>query len=271
MKIEIANITIDIFKIVVPIIYILLGIIAFNIIKRIIMKSPKKYKLLKETQLQRIKTIKILILNIIKYLIITFVSIAILSQFGINVKSILAGLGIGTAIIGLAFQDLAKDLIAGFSIITEGEYEVGDTIEVEGFMGIVTEIGLRTTRIRNFKGATKIIANHYMNNIINYSDNNSLAIVDVSISYETNETEIDEAFKSLFNRIKGKIPNAVSEPQLWGVQELSDSSVIYRVVVETKPTEYFATERYLRREIKKEFDKKKIKIPYTQIEVHNGK
>ena len=106
---------------------------------------------------------------------------------------------------------------------------------------------------------------------VSFLNNNSLAIVDVSISYETNETEIDEAFKSLFNRIKGKIPNAVSEPQLWGVQELSDSSVIYRVVVETKPTEYFATERYLRREIKKEFDKKKIKIPYTQIEVHNGK
>ena len=251
------KINIDIFKIIWPIIYIVIGIIIF--------------KLLRETQIQRIRTIKLLVLNIIKYIIISFVILAILSQFGVNIKSILAGVGIGTAIIGLAFQDLAKDLIAGFSIITEGEYEVGDTIEVEGFMGTVTSIGLRTTRIVNYKGATKIIANHYMDNIINYSSNNSLAVVDISISYENNESEIEKAFEKLFTRIKGKIPYAIKEPEIWGVQELSDSGVIYRVVVETEPMKHFITERYLRKEIKKEFDINSIKIPYPQIEVHNGK
>lgn len=138
-------------------------------------------------------------------------------------------------------------------------------------MGTVTEIGLRTTRIKNFKGATKIIANHYMDNIINYSTNNSLAVIDVGISYENNEKDIDEAFKDLFERLKDKIPHATKEPEIWGVQELSDSSVIYRVVVETKSMKHLETERFLRKEIKKEFDKKNIKIPYTQIEVHNGK
>ena len=79
-------------------------------------------------------------------------------------------------------------------------------------MGEVTFIGLRTTRIRNFKGATKIIANHYMDNIINYSENNSLAVIDVLIAYECKEEDIEKAF-----------------------------------------------------------DKANIKIPYNQIEVHNGK
>ena len=235
------------------------------------MKSPKKTRILRESQLQRIKTIKILVLNIIKYVIIAFVFIAILSQFGVNVKSILAGVGIGTAIIGLAFQDLAKDLIAGFFIITEGEYEVGDTIEVGGFMGEVTAIGLRTTRIRNFKGATKIIANHYMDNIINYSANNSLAVVDVGIAYENNEEEIENVINNLMKRLNGKVPDATKDLECWGVNELSDSSVVYRIVVETKPMKQFAVERFLRKEIKKEFDKSGIKIPYTQIEVHNGK
>ena len=113
--------------------------------------------------------------------------------------------------------------------------------------------------------------NEVMDNIINYSNNNSLAVIDVGISYETSEKDVEEAFKSLFERIKDKIPNATKEPEIWGVQELSDSSVIYRVVVETKPMKHLETERYLRKEIKKEFDKNKIKIPYTQIEVHNGK
>ena len=271
MNIQIGNLTIDLLKIIQPIIYIIIGVVSFKLIKGIILNAQSNNKKLKTTQIQRIKTLNMLIVNIIKYAIVIFVILAILSTFGINVKSILAGLGIGTALIGLAFQDLAKDLIAGFSIITEAEYEVGDIIEADGFMGEVVFIGLRTTRIRNFKGATKIIANHYMDNIINYSANNSLAVVDVGIAYENNEEEIDKTFEKLFKRLNGNIPDAVKDIECWGVNELSDSSVVYRIVVETKPAKQFAVERFLRKEIKKEFDKSNIKIPYTQIEVHNGK
>ena len=217
MMIHIGDFEIDIMKIILPFIYILIGVIVFQIIKRIVTKMNNSNGKLKITQIQRIKTLRSLLANIIKYIIVVLVILAILSNFGVNIKSILAGLGIGNALIGLAFQDLAKDLIAGFSIITEAEYEVGDVIEVDGFMGEVVFIGLRTTRIRNFKGATKIIANHYMDNIINYSANNSLAVVDVGIAYENNEEKIE-----------------------------------YRVVVETKPTKQFAVERFLRKEIKKE-------------------
>lgn len=270
MNLEVGDLSINLLKIILPIIYILIGTIVFRIIKQLVIKASSTKKL-KITQIQRIKTLKTLLLNIIKYIIVIFVLLAILANFGINVKSILTGLGIGTALIGLAFQDLAKDLIAGFSIITEAEYEVGDVIEVEGFMGEVVFIGLRTTRIRDFKGATKIIANHYMDNIINYSANNSLAVVDVGIAYENNEDEIDKTFERLFKRLNGNIPNAVKDVECWGVNELSDSSVVYRIVVETKPAKHLAVERFLKREIKKEFDQAGIKIPYTQIEVHNGK
>ena len=271
MNIKIGSLSIDLLKIILPIVYIIIGIIVFQIIKQIVVKATSSNKKLKITQIQRVKTLRSLLLNIIKYIIIIFVLLSILSSFGINVKSIMTGLGIGTALIGLAFQDLAKDLIAGFSIITEGEYEVGDTIEVGGFMGEVVAIGLRTTRIRNFKGATKIIANHYMDNIINYSANNSLAVVDVGIAYENNQDEIEKVINKLMKRLNGNIPDATKDMECWGVNELSDSSVVYRLVVETKPMKQFAVERFLRKEIKKEFDKSGIKIPYTQIEVHNGK
>ena len=271
MKLNLLGYTIDIRLIIVTLVYILIGMIIFGIFKRIVKRASNRNKFLKSAQKQRVKTISTLILNIIKYIIIILVLLAILSLYGVNVKSILAGLGIGTAIIGLAFQDLAKDLIAGFTIITEGEYEIGDTIEINGFMGEVVSIGLRTTRIRNFKGATKIIANHYMDNIINYSVNNSLAVVDVSIAYETDEKLIEETFDNLFKELNTKLEDATKEIEVWGVHDLSDSAVIYRVVVETKPMKHIVTERVLRKEIKKAFDKVGIKIPYTQIEVHNGK
>lgn len=268
---NILGFTLNIEHILFPIIYIILGIISFKLIKNIIIKATSKKEGLKITQKQRINTFRILIINIIKYIIVVLVLLSILSVFGINVKSILAGLGIGTAVLGLAFQDLAKDLIAGFSIIAEGEYEIGDTIEVEGFMGEVVFIGLRTTRIRNFKGATKIVANRHMDNIINYSINNSLAVIDVSIAYECDEELIEKTFTELFKNLEGKIPHATKKIELWGVTELADSSVVYRIAVETEPMQHFATERFLRKEIKKALDNAKVKIPYKQIEVHNGK
>ena len=270
MDVTLFGITFSLTLIIYPILNIIIGIIIFEVIKRTIIKATDR-KALKASQKQRIHTFRTLIINIVKYIIIILVVLSILSIYGVNVKSVLAGLGIGTAILGLAFKDLATDLIAGFSIILEGEYEIGDTIEVDGFMGEVTFIGLRTTRIRDFKGATKIIANHYMDNIINYSSNNSLAVVDVAIAYETDEKLIEDTFDKLFKRLNGQVPNATKDLELWGVNDLSDSAVVYRVVVETEPMKHIATARYLRKEIKKELDSAKIKIPYQQIEVHNGK
>ena len=268
--VNIFGIELELKLIIVPIIYVLIGIIAFKILKKLVIKVLEK-KNLKAAQKQRIKTLIVLIVNIIKYLTIICVLLAILSVWGVNVKSIVAGLGIGTAVIGLAFKDLATDLLAGFSIIAEGEYEIGDTIEVDGFMGEVIFIGLRTTRIRDFKGATKIIANHYMDNIVNYSEHNSLAVIDVSIAYECDEDLIEKTFNKIFKDLNGKIPHATGDLELWGVNELSDSAVVYRVVVETEPMQQYAVQRFLRKELKKGLDAAKIKIPYQQIEVHNGK
>ena len=271
MNIDVFGITFNLKFVILPLIYIAIGIIIFEIIKRFIIRATDRRKNLKATQRQRIQTFRTLIINIIKYIIVILVILSVMSVYGINIKSILAGLGIGTAILGLAFKDLATDLIAGFSIIIEGEYEIGDTIEIDGFMGEVVFIGLRTTRIRDYKGATKIIANHYMDNIINYSDNNSLAVVDVSVAYEADEKLVEETFEKLFKKLNGNVPFATKDLELWGVNDLSDSAVVYRVVVETEPMKQFVVQRYLRKEIKKELDSAKIKIPYQQIEVHNGK
>ena len=268
--INLKGMNIDLKLIILPIVNIIIGVVVYLILKKLLSKILEK-KNIKGSQLQKINTAKALLRNIVKYIIILLVVLSILSVFGVNVRSILTGLGIGTAIIGLAFQDFAKDIIAGISIISEGLYDVGDVVEVDGFTGEVISFGLRTTRIKNFKGATKIISNHYMDNIINYSNNNSLAVRDISIAYETKEEDIEKAFELISKKLNGKVPFAKKDIEFWGVNDLSDSSVVYRIVVETEPMKQFTAERYLRKEIKKIFDENHIKIPYQQIEVHNGK
>ena len=199
------------------------------------------------------------------------VVLAILSIYGVNVKSIVAGLGITTAIIGLAFQDFAKDIIAGISIITEGQYDIGDTIEAEGFMGEVISLGLKTTKIKNYKGAIKIISNRYMDKVINYSLEDSLALIDVGTSYNHSTEEVEKVLKKLINKLNGNIPNATGDLEVVGITDLADSSVVYRISVKVKPMQNGSVERMLRKEIKDAFDAANISIPFPQIEVHNGK
>ena len=252
------------------IVYIILGIIVYTVIKKLIKKLIKvNNSRFKVGENSKINTLRSLVLNVIKYLIVIIVILAILSTWGINVTSIVAGLGITTAIIGLAFQDLAKDIIAGFSIITESQYEVGDTIKIDEFLGEVVSIGLKTTKVRSFKGETLIIANHNITKVINYSLVDSLAVLDVSTAYEEDSSKVEEVLNKMKKELTD-IPNATGDLEILGINDLADSSVVYRITVPVKPATHFETQRYLRKQVKDYFKKNNITIPYNQIEVHNN-
>lgn len=265
------NLTIKIEDIIVPVIYIIIGILIYKLLNKIIERGFKIDRIKKSAHKQKAETMRTIIMSIIKYVTVIVIFLATLDLWGINVSTILAGLGITTAIIGLAFQDLAKDIIAGISIITEDQFEIGDTIEVNGFMGEVISMGLKTTRIRNYKGAVQIIANHNLDKITNYSLSDSLAIVDVDIAYEESSAEVEKVLKDLAESLKDKIPYGKGEVNILGINELGSSSITYRLTAKVEPTKYFEAERFIRREVKEALDKAKIKIPYPQIEVHNGK
>lgn len=264
------SITIEIEQIIFPIVYIAIGFVVYKLLKRLVNKVLLRTPKMKKQHQQRANTIRIIILNIIKYSVVVVVLLAILANFGVNVKSIVAGLGITTAIIGLAFQDLAKDLIAGISIITENQFEVGDTIEYDGFMGEVIFLGLKTTRIKDYRGAVKIIANHKLDTIINYSLNNYLAIIDVGVSYDEDPDKVDEALEEIRQELNGKVPNATGDIQVWGLDDFEDSNMRYRIVVETKSMQHYGAQRFLRSEFKKRLEERNIRVSCQQIEVTHG-
>lgn len=256
-----------------PIIYIAIGIISYVILKRIINNifNKKNIKTLKKRHYQkRADTLRIMILNILKYVIIIFVFLAVLTIYGFNIRSILAGLGLTAAIVGLAFQDIAKDLLAGIFIIAEDQYEIGDTIEVDGFMGEVVFIGLKTTRIKDYKGRTKIIANHNITEVINYNLSDSLAVVDISIDYDADMDKVEKVLNKVALELTKTLPKIKGNVQVLGITELDDSAVIYRMTAPVSSMEHYSTERIMRRKIKDALDKEKIKIPFPQIEVHNN-
>lgn len=261
-------------QIYLPIIYICIAILINSMLKRVINRifTIKQEAFNKNSyHYKKTETFKVLIQNIVKYIIIIFLVLAILTVYGIDVTSVLAGFGIVGVVLGLAFQDLAKDIIAGFSIILENQYAIGDTISVSGFKGEVIFLGLKTTKIKNYEGQVKIIANRNATEIINYSLENSLAIVDIDISYEENNNKVEKVLIELSEELTKKLPKLKGKVELLGIQELSSSSVRYRIIAPTIAMEHFEIERMLRKAIKERLDKENIKIPYQQIEVHNGK
>ena len=261
-------------EVYLPIIYICVAIFINSIIKRVISKiiSKKQATIEKSSyNYKKLETFKGLLTNIIKYIIVTFLVLAILTVYKIDISSILAGLGIAGLVVGLALQDLAKDLIAGFSIIVENQYAVGDIISIGDFKGEVIFLGLKTTKIKSYQGDVKIVANRNATEVINYSMSNSLAIVDVDIAYEENNEKVEEILEELTLELSKTLPNLKGNVELLGIQELGSSSVKYRITAPTKAMEHFAIERRIRKAVKIRLDEENIKIPYTQIEVHNGK
>jgi small conductance mechanosensitive channel len=193
--------------------------------------------------------------------------IIILSIWGVNVGPALAGLGIAGLVIGLGAQKFINDLISGFFIIFEQHYDIDDVIEVQGFKGVVTDIGLKTTRIRNWKGDVKIMANGDMTNLTNYSRNPSVAVVDFGIAYEEDIQKTFNLLEEYLPKFKATQPDVVEDPINLGVVSLGASSVDIRVMARTNNEKHYGIERALRKFIKDMLDENDVEIPFPQIVV----
>ena len=192
-------------------------------------------------------------------------------NFGINVSSILAGLGIVAAVLTLAFQDLAKDFIAGISIVMEDQFEIGDNVMINGFRGDVNEMGLKTTRLRDYKGAVQIISNHMITEVTNYSLNPSLAEITIAVDSSNDLDKVEKVIKETMTSIDSSYQGLKSKTELLGVEMIDQNAVTYKISVTTKTNQNFTVERNMRRDFQAALLKAKIKLPKTHMEVLNGK
>ena len=256
--------------IVRPVIYIGLAYILYKIITFFLIKALHT-KYLKNKNKKRVNTTLSLINNCLKYIIIFLTILLILNSFGINVSSILAGVGIVAAVLTLAFQDLAKDFIAGISIVMEDQFEIGDNVMINGFRGDVIAMGLKTTRIKDYKGAVQIISNHMITEVTNYSLNPSLAEVTISIDSDNDLDKVEKIIRKTMETIDKTYDFLKGNTELWGVEMVEQNSVTYKVAVKTKSGKDFEIQRKMRKDLQDALTKAGIKMPQTHMEVRNGK
>ncbi len=226
----------------------------------------------KESPNQRRKrTIAKITLSVVKYIIVIIAFLATLSVWGVNVAPALAGLGIAGLVIGLGAQKFINDLISGFFIIFENHFNVGDWIEINGFMGEVTDIGLKTTKVKNFKGEVRIFNNGGIDPVSNFSQHPALAIVDFAIAYKEDVRKTIEVLTKDLPGFENDHPEVLETPRILGVTSLADSGVNMRAVIKTQSMTQWGIERALRQRIKEILDTHDIEIPFPQVTVHYPK
>lgn len=243
-------------KVYMPIITISLIIISYFFIKRLI----SRLFIRKNIDFKRQQTIINVFTNAIKYLLVAFVIIIILDAVGIDTKTIIASLGIVGLVIGLALQDVIKDFIAGFFIILENQYKIGDCVTIDGFFGKVVSFSFKTTKLLSFTGELKTIPNRYIEQTINHSVENPTihVVVPLSAEYDINKTK--EIINKVCEKLSLELKNVKSKVVLTGVISVSKIYVKYRISVTIEPLTAVSTTDMILSTIQTEINKHRKKL-----------
>ncbi len=218
----------------------------------------------------RVKSIITLSTSILRYTAALVILCWGLTILGVNIMAVVASVGVLALIVGFSAESLIADMVTGLFMLFENQYNVGDIVEVCGFRGTVTDIGLRTTSITDSSDNIKIINNADMRNILNRSDRSSKAVVDVGIPYEIDLEWLEAKLPALLEKIyaaNSEQMNAV--PVYLGVQELGSSAVVLRFCVDVTEKNIYAAQRSMNRGLLLGLRGLGVECPYQQLDVHS--
>jgi small conductance mechanosensitive channel len=238
-----------------------------------VIKRRKRGKRAEEELEQRIKTLSRIFVGTGAMLIIVAAAFMILSEIGINITPYLAGLGLAGFAIGFGAQSLVKDIISGFFVIIEAQYDIGDVVRISGITGIVEEINLRRTVLRDLDGIVHTIPNGESGVASNFTKDWSRVNLNISVAYDT---DLDYAI-SVINRVCAEMAEEpywkeliLKTPEVLRVDNLGDSGIDIKILGDTKPIRQWETMGELRKRIKKVFDEEGIEIPWPHTKVYFG-
>jgi moderate conductance mechanosensitive channel len=214
-----------------------------------------------ERRRQRSQALKTILGNASSILIFGIAAIIIMGDLGVNLAPILASAGVLGVALGFGAQSLVGDFLAGVSILLEDQYGVGDVITTSSTTGTVEAVGLRVTRMRDVNGVVWHIRNGSIQQVGNQSQGWARAVIDFPVPYNQDMSEIREIMTQVATamwrepRWEGVI---LEQPKVWGVQALSSSEAVWRLVAMTTPPRQYEVERELRERIKVELDSRGI-------------
>lgn len=205
--------------------------------------------------------------------LIAVIFFMMLSEIGLNIAPMIAGVGVVGIAVGFGAQSLVKDIISGLFILLENQYRKGDVVRVASASGVVEDINLRRTLLRDLDGIVHSVPNGEITVASNFTRGYSRVNLNISVGY--NE-DLDRAI-AVINKVGKELaedpawaPHILKAPQVLRVDNLGDSGIDIKVVGDTKPIQQWAIMGELRLRIKKVFDQEGIEIPWPHTKIYFG-
>jgi small conductance mechanosensitive channel len=255
---------------------IVIAIILTNLIRRAI--NLFGYEVAKNSRDQdavtRVNTLGRVFRYIASVTIYLIAFMLILSELKINIAPILGAAGIVGIAIGFGAQSLVKDYVGGLFILIEDQIRQGDTIKVEGYEGTVEEITLRYVRLRDYDGFVHFIPNGQIRIVTNMGRDFSYATFDIALGYEVNLDKAIKLMQEASEKLRKSLTyktRVLSDIEISGVDRLNESNLVIKARIKTQAMEHSNIKREYLRLMKQEFQKAKIKPPYSQVVVHRSR
>jgi small conductance mechanosensitive channel len=252
-------------------VYLICRPIIRSVIKRIVSNRMAGED---ETDIQqRTDTLSSVLVKIAGIMILLIAVITILPEFGVNITSLIAAIGIGGLAIAFAAQSLVRDFIAGFFILLEDQYSIGDVVSIAGVAGVVEDIALRRTIIRDIDGNVHSVPNGKVELSTNMTRKYSRVNLNVSVGYGENLKHVIDTINKICQEM-AKDPqwkdDFITTPSVLRVDKLGDSGIDIKIMGDTKPAKQWAIMGELRLRLKDTFDSEGIEIPWPHTKVYFG-
>lgn len=195
----------------------------------------------------------------------------VLSEIGVAIGPLLAAAGIAGLAFGFGGQYLIRDIISGLFIIIENQYRVNDVVCFDGTCGLVEDISLRMTTLRDLDGTVHHVPHGEIKKVSNLSKYFARVNLNIGIAYDSDLEKVIEVVNKVGNEL-AEDPKwkelIVKPPQFVRVDDFADSAIIIKILGETKPIEQWGVTGELRKRLKIAFDKNGIVIPFPQMVIH---
>lgn len=221
----------------------------------------------KESEIKREDTLIRIFSGATKIAILTIVILMVLQELGLEIGPILAGAGIVGLAFGFGGQYLIRDIISGLFIILENQYRIGDVVNFDGIGGLVEDITLRMTTLRDQDGTVHHIPHGEIHKVSNLSKTFARVNLNIGVSYNSNIEHVIE----VVNRVGNELANdpqfkefIIKPPQFLRIDNFGDSSVDIKVLGDTQPLKQWEITGELRKRLFIAFNKEGIEIPFPQ-------
>jgi len=252
------------------ILWLVLRRLAARVVRRMSVQALEQGESSGPERVQRIETLWSVLRSMIVVALLVAFTLILLDTWGVAITPLLAvGSVVGIAI-GFGAQDFIKDMIAGFLVVAENQYALGDVVSVAGVSGKVEAIRLRTTVLRDLDGYVHHVPNGAIKVASNYTHEFAQVVIDLDIGYEE---DVDRALEVLKDEMDTFTEDPEwsyafrGAPEILGVEALADWSVKVRALLRVDPDARWSAKRELLRRIKKRFDAEGITFPFPHVTI----